>query len=408
MKKRQQKIRENISKNRKTTSTAETQTEKQETSQKTNMDKPRRQVHLNYGHYFLFFLLFLSLFTSYKLIQPYLNPIILAGILAIVLRPFYEKLLRWTRGRKNIAAFLACTLLTLVVMIPLLFLFFALLQQGVQSFNAIYDWVAQEKYRVILEHPLLDDLVAAAQEYLPSIQKLFPDFELTNIRLDKVLLQLSSTTGKYLLNQGGMLVTNLSAIAIQFFLMLFVLFFFLRDQDIIFKAILHLSPLSNTQEREILSKIETVAKSVFLGTFVTGVAQGVAGGVAFSIAHLPGLFWGTVMAFASLIPVVGTALIWVPVTLYLFLSGHWGYGIFMVLWCSLIVGMLDNFVRPLFMKSAGTNMSTLLIFLAVLGGLKYFGLIGLLYGPLLIGLTIVFLYIYSLEFESFLTQQDQN
>ena len=356
----------------------------------------------------MFFLLFLSLFTSYKLIRPYLNPIILAGILAIVLRPFHEKLLRWTRGRKNTAAFLACTLLTLVVMIPLLFLFFALIQQGVQSFNAIYDWVAREQYRAIIEHPLLEDLVAAVQEYLPSIQKFFPDFELTNIRLDTVLLQLSSTTGKYLLNQGGMLVTNLSAIAIQFFLMLFVLFFFLRDQDIIFKTILHLSPLSNTQEREILSKIEIVAKSVFLGTFVTGVAQGLAGGLAFSIAHLPGLFWGTVMAFASLIPVVGTALIWGPAAIYLFLSGHWGYGVFMVGWCALIVGMIDNFVRPLFMKGAGTNMSTLLIFLAVLGGLKYFGLIGLLYGPLLIGLTIVLLYIYSLEFEAFLTQQDQN
>ena len=110
---------------------------------------------------------------------------------------------------------------------------------------------------------MLDDLVAAVQEYLPNVQKLFPDFELTNIQLDKLLLQFSSTTGKYLLNQGGMLVSNLSAIVMQFFLMLFVLFFFLRDQEVIFKTILHLSPLSNTQERQILSRVETVAKSVF-------------------------------------------------------------------------------------------------------------------------------------------------
>lgn len=408
MKKRQSKSRKPVTKDRQTAKTEEKSPEKQADSQKAHAEKTRLRDHLNHGHYFLFFLLFLSLFTSYKLIQPYLNPIILAGILAIMLRPFHEKLVQWTRGRKNIAAFLTCTLLTLIVMIPLLFLLFALIQQGIQSFNAIYDWVAQEKYRTLIEHPLLDDLVDAVQEYLPSIHKLFPDFELTNLQLDKLVLQLSSTTGKYLLNQGGMLVSNLSAIAMQFFLMLFVLFFFLRDQDVIFKTILHLSPLSDSQEREILSKVEAVAKSVFLGTFVTGLAQGFAGGVAFSIAQLPGLFWGTVMAFASLIPVVGTALIWVPASVYLFLSGHWGYGIFMVLWCALIVGMLDNFVRPLFMKGAGNNMSTLVIFLAVLGGLKYFGLIGLLYGPLLIGLTIVFLYIYSLEFEPFLTQQDQN
>jgi predicted PurR-regulated permease PerM len=205
-----------------------------------------------------------------------------------------------------------------------------------------------------------------------------------------------------------MLVSNLSAIVMQFFLMLFVLFFLLRDKDTIFEAILHLIPLSSSQERQILVRIETVAKSVFLGTFVTGIVQGFAGGIAFSIANLPGLFWGTVMAFASLIPVVGTALIWVPASVYLFLSGRWGYGIFMVLWCSIIVGMSDNFVRPLFMKGSGSNMSMLLIFLAILGGLNYFGLMGLLYGPLLIGLTIVLLYMYSLEFEAFLTQQDKN
>lgn len=408
MKKRPQKNRGNVSKDQKTTRAEEKAIGTKDASQKTKDDESRRRAQLNYGHYFLFFLLFVSLFISYKLIQPYLNPIILAGILAILLHPIYEKFLHWTRGRKNLAAFLACTLLTLVVVIPLMFLFFSLIQQGVQSFNAIYDWVAQEKYNALLKHPLLDDLIVTAQEYLPNVQKLFPDFELTNIQLDKLLLQFSSTTGKYLLNQGGMLVSNLSAIVMQFFLMLFVLFFLLRDKDTIFEAILHLIPLSSTQERQILSRIETVAKSVFLGTFVTGIVQGVAGGVAFSIANLPGLFWGTVMAFASLIPVVGTALIWVPASIYLFLSGRWGYGIFMVLWCSIIVGMSDNFVRPLFMKGAGSNMSMLLIFLAILGGLNYFGLMGLLYGPLMIGLTVVLLYMYSLEFETFLTHQDQN
>lgn len=409
MKKRPQKSRRTVSTDQKTTKTEENRPEDQKSSQKNGKDdNSQRRIQLNHGHYFLFFLLFVSLFASYKLIQPYLNPIILAGILTILLHPIYEKLLRWTRGRRNVAAFLACILLTLVVGIPLMFLLFALIQQGVQTFNAISEWVDQEKYNAILTHPLLDDVIAAMQEYLPNVQRFFPDFELTNIQLDKLLLQFSSTTGKYLLNQGGMLVSNLSAIVMQFFLMLFVLFFLVRDKDKIFEAILHLIPLSSTQERQILSRIEVVAKSVFFGTFVTGLVQGFAGGLAFSIANLPGLFWGTVMAFASLIPVVGTAIIWVPASAYLFLSGRWGYGIFMVLWCSIVVGLSDNFVRPLFMKGGGSNMSMLLIFLAVLGGLNYFGLIGLLYGPLLIGLTIVLLYIYSLEFESFLTQQDKN
>ena len=111
------------------------------------------------------------------------------------------------------------------------------------------------------------------------------------------------------------------------------------------------------------------------------------------------------MAFASLIPVVGAAIIWIPAAVYLFVSGQWGYGLFLVLWFSVVVGLLDNLIRPLFMKGPA-NMSTLLIFFSIMGGLNYFGLIGLLYGPLIFGLTTVLLYIYSLEFQPLLNNYE--
>jgi predicted PurR-regulated permease PerM len=145
-----------------------------------------------------------------------------------------------------------------------------------------------------------------------------------------------------------------------------------------------------------------------LGTLITAAAQGTAGGIAFKIAGLPALFWGAMMSFSSLIPFVGTSLIWLPASIYLFLSGRWKYGIFMVLWSVLVVGMIDNFIRPLFMKESGSGMSTLVIFFAILGGLSYFGLIGLLYGPLIVGITLVLLYIYSLEFKGLLNQLDRS
>ena len=159
-----------------------------------------------------------------------------------------------------------------------------------------------------------------------------------------------------------------------------------------------------------MSKIKDVSQSALLGTFVTAIAQGAAGGLAFWITGLPGLFWGTAMAFASLIPLVGTALVWGPAVIYLlFISNephHVGFGIFMFLWSIIVVGPIDNFVRPLFMSGSG-DMSTVLIFFAILGGINYFGLIGLLYGPLLFGLAIVLMYIYNLEFEEFLNYQDE-
>lgn len=360
------------------------------------------------GHYFLFFLIIISLAACYFIIRPYLNAIILATILAILVQPVYRRMVTFCRGRRSLAAFLTCTLLTLVVLLPLLFMLFALIQQGVQSFNAIYDWIATGEYKAVLESSLFLKAQGLGTKYLPDLQKFFPDFNLEQIRLDQYVLQFSSSVGKNLLNQGTFLLGNLTSLIAQFFLLLFTFFFMVRDQEQIIEGILHLVPLSNSQEREILDKIQSVAKSAILGTFITAVAQGVAGGIALHIAGLPGLFWGAMMAFASLVPLVGTALIWIPAAAYLLLAGHWGYALFLTIWCVIFVGSIDNFVRPLFMKGSGQNMSTLVIFFSILGGINVFGLIGLLYGPLIVGLTMVFLYMYSLEFESFLNHQDQN
>jgi len=362
---------------------------------------------LNLSHYFLLILLFLSIFGCYKLLKPYLNPIILALILSTILHPVKQKIQQWVRGRRTLAALLSCVLLMLVVVLPLTFMMVALIQQGIQSFSAIYDWVASGAYSKLIEHPLSVKIVALQNKYLLDIKKFFPEFDPETIQLDKILLRVSSFIGQSLYQSGGKFFGNITSLIGQFFLMIFSFFFIIRDQENIFKTILHLFPLSASHERKIVEKIREVGRSALLGTLVTAFAQGAAGGLAFYIAGLPGLFWGAVMAFTSLIPFVGTALIWVPAAGYLFLSGRWGYGIFIVLWSVIIVGTIDNFVRPLFMKGSGGGMGTLLIFFSILGGLDYFGLIGLLYGPLIFGLTLVLLYIYSLEFKSFLTYQDK-
>ena len=360
------------------------------------------------GHYFLFFLIISSLIACYFIIRPYLNAIILATILAILVQPVYRRVVTFCNGRRSLAAFLTCTLLTLVVVLPLTFTIFSLIQQGAQSFNAIYDWFAAGEYKAILESSWFLKLQGVGEKYLPDLQRFFPDFDLHQIQFDQHVLQLSSSAGKSLVKQGTFLLANLTSLAGQFFLMLFTFFFMVRDQEKMIAGILHLVPLAASQEREILDKVQLVARSAILGTFITAVAQGFAGGVALHIAGLPGLFWGTMMAFASLVPLVGTSLIWIPSVLYLLLSGHWGFALFVAVWCAVVVGTIDNFVRPLFMKGSGQNMSTLVIFFSILGGINVFGLIGLLYGPLIVGLTMVFLYMYSLEFESFLNHQDRH
>lgn len=364
-------------------------------------------VGLNIGHFFLFFLLIIVLAASFHVLSAYWHTIIFAIVLAIVFSPAHRHILRLTGGRENTAALLSCLTLTLVVVLPLLFVFISLIMQGIESFNAIHAWINAGEYEKFIALPLVAKMWAFASPYLPDMTKFFHQLGRGAQPINKTILDVTSQLGTFLISQGGGLMGNLGAFIGKFFLMIFTFFFIIRDGKNIFHHLLHLIPLQTSDEDKIISKIKAVSSSVLLGTFLTAVAQGVVGGFAFWMTGLPGLFWGAMMAFAALIPFVGTALIWLPATGYLLIIGKWGAAIFMVSWCVIVVGLLDNLIRPLFMKGAA-NMSTLFIFFAILGGLNTFGLIGLLYGPLLFGLAMVLLYIYEIEFDQFLNHQDHS
>lgn len=356
--------------------------------------------------WFLFLLLTIVLFGCYKIISPYIHTILTALILSILFTPVHTRIVVFTKGRENLAAFISCFLVTVVVVIPIIFMLLALIQQGADSFTSIYQWIESGEYKTLMEHPYVVSVLTSINNYFPNLQKLYPGLDIHSIQFDQLLMKLASSTGKTLLNQGGNIAANITSLTGKFFLMIFTFFFFVRDEKKIFNYILHLSPLEASQEERIMTKIKDVSKSAILGTFVTAVAQGAAGGIAFAICGLPGLFWGVSMAFASLVPMVGTALIWVPAAIYLAIIGSVKLAIFMTIWSVVIVGGLDNFVRPLFMQG-GANMNTLLIFFAILGGINLFGLIGLLYGPLIFGLAMVLLYIYDMEYGEFLAEQDK-
>jgi predicted PurR-regulated permease PerM len=175
------------------------------------------------------------------------------------------------------------------------------------------------------------------------------------------------------------------------------MFYLVRDGQAMVRAAKDLVPLQEERKVRLLERIRSVAKTVLLGNLLTGLCQGLAGGVGLAVVGLPGLFWGAVMAVASLIPIVGTALVWVPATGYLLLSGRWTAALFLAAWSVLLVGSIDNFLRPFLMSGPGA-LPPFYVFLAVLGGLQYFGLAGVLYGPLVLAFTAVVLYIYKEEF----------
>jgi predicted PurR-regulated permease PerM len=221
------------------------------------------------------------------------------------------------------------------------------------------------------------------------------------------LLKTAAGLGQNVVGLSASLAAGITGFIAKLLLMLFVLFFVLRDYERMFAFFHHAVPLSRSQEDVLLEEIMNVSKSSLLGTFLTALCQGIAGGFALWLAGFPGLFWGSIMAFASLIPIVGTALIWLPAAIYLIVTGSWGWGLFLILWGVLVVGSIDNFLRPMLMHGS-SSMNTVIIFFSLLGGIAAFGLMGLLYGPIIFTITLVLYRLYEQEFKDFLNLQDQS
>lgn len=178
-----------------------------------------------------------------------------------------------------------------------------------------------------------------------------------------------------------------------------MLFFLVRDGRSMLRGLRSLSPLSDQEEDRILEHVSQAARAVVVGNLLTALSQGVVGGVGLAIVGLPGLFLGALMGLASLVPVVGTGLVSIPSIIWLAGVGQWVSAIVLGVWVVLLVGPIDNYLRPFFMRGAGAQ-STFFVFIAIIGGLAHFGVSGLVFGPLILALVVALLDIYRTEFVS--------
>ncbi len=352
------------------------------------------------SHYVLIFALLAAAYACYLIVQPYVNSIIMAFIISLLMFPLHEWIEKKLPNKPNIVSLLSCTVLTFIIVIPLLAVFAAIVQQGSVATQGIYHWVTAGGIEEFFKQPWILKAVNLANEYLP-FDKIEPQ------KIAEKIGQLATSFGSNLVAISAKILGDATSFLASFLLMLFVLFFLLRDHDKIIKALRHILPLSRSQEDRLLNEIEQVSKSAVLGSFLTAVAQGIAGGIGMWVVGFPGLFWGTMFGFASFIPIVGTALIWIPATAYLFIIGDTNWAIFLAIWSMAVVGSIDNILRPLLMQGSG-GMNTLMIFFSLLGGIQLFGLIGLIYGPLIFAIAIVLFNIYEEEFHGFLNNQDKS
>ena len=339
-----------------------------------------------------------ALYACYALIKPFLEPIILAILVGMLAHPVHHWVAQRLHGRQSLAALVTCLALSLLVLLPTMALMAAVLEQGIVYSVKAKDWATPENIQAFMSRPAIVKVHALLVQILPA-----GSLELENIRSQA--LTLASSLGGKFAGVSTALLGSVTSFMLNFVLLLFVLFFVMRDHDRLLEFLRHALPLSRSQEDVLIREVRQVSKSALLGSLLTAITQGFVGGFALWLAGFPAVFWGTVMAFTSLIPFVGTAIIWVPAALYLLLVGEIGWAIFMAAWGAIVVGSIDNFLRPFFMQ--GASMNTVVVFFSLIGGLQVFGLMGLVYGPLIFAVALVLFRMYEDEFSSFLDSQDQ-
>jgi predicted PurR-regulated permease PerM len=286
----------------------------------------------------------------------------------------------------------------LVVIVPLTAFTAKLASMGIERFQAVQVWMEEGKLQTLPE----DERVTAITQSTP-VQKLLElrdqNPALENLNMEEFQAGAVGAIQNILASLGGQvlpLMQNIGSLLFNFLIMLFVMFYFFREGGRIVEFLMRICPLPSEYERRMIERIKAVSKSAVMGTFFTAVAQAVLGMLAFAAVGIPWFFWGIVMGFASLVPIFGTALVWIPCVIFLFISGHTVAATGLFIWCATVVNLADNFLRPFFMQG-DTGVPSMLLFFAILGGVQLFGLVGVIYGPLIFGLCAVLLYIYELE-----------
>ncbi|MGL3605962.1 AI-2E family transporter [Rhizobium sp. G187] len=313
------------------------------------------------------------------LLVPYYTAVLWAVILAIVFFPVHKRLERLLRGRSTVSALLTVLLCICLVILPALAILGSLVQEGTSLYQRI------ESREIDLNVYLL-----RLQDALPT----FLDSWLTSLKLggfadlrEKIsagAMEAGQTIAGSVLSFGQ----NTLEFFISLGLMLYLLFFLFRDGASLGLTLRQSIPLSDDYTRQFLDKFAAVVRATVRGNVIIAVVQGFIGGVAFWTLGIEApLLWGVIMTFLSLLPAVGAALVWVPAAIWLFLIGAWLKGLIMVAVGVLVIGLIDNLLRPP-LVGQGTRLPDYVVLISTVGGISLFGISGFVIGPLIAALFI--------------------
>jgi len=330
-----------------------------------------------HAHYFLLLCLAASFVVVFLIIEPFLAALILAAVFAFLFQPIYKRLL-WLFGRRESLAALITTLVAVVlVLLPVTIL-------GTQIFKEtsnVYQTLTSGGGDQVIGS--IESTIGSVKAWLP-----LPD------GVDLNLSQYAKQGFERLLSNLGAIFSSVAKILLSVFLFLIAFYFLLKDGRKLKNYLVDLSPLADSDDELVVSRLKGAVSATVKGNLTIGLIQGALTGIGFAIFGVPNAaLWGSVAAVSALVPGIGTALVILPAIAYLFLTGNTFGGVGLIVWGVTAVGLIDNFLGPKLI-GRGMRLHPLAVFLAVLGGLAFFGPLGFLLGPLAMSVCLALVDIY--------------
>jgi predicted PurR-regulated permease PerM len=333
---------------------------------------------------FLFLLLAATL-AFLAVIWPFAGTVLWAVVLAILFAPLYRRLLKRTRGGRNQAAFATLLVIMVGVLLPVAFITTALVQEAAQ----VYQDVQAKRIDV---GGWLQQVLQAMPGWLQNLLNRVGIGDLAAVQ--QKLAAGAGEASRFIATRAVSIGQNTFEFLVAIAVMLYMLYFLLRDGDEVAGAVEHALPLASSHKSYLIDTFATVIRATVKGNVVVAVVQGAIGGVALALLGIhAALLWGVLMAFLSLLPAVGAAMVWAPIAAYLLLTGAIWQGVTLIAVGVLVIGLVDNILRPI-LVGKDTRMPDYLVLLSTLGGIALFGISGFVIGPVIAAL---FLAVWKLQ-----------
>lgn len=334
----------------------------------------------------------LVLWATFRIIWPFITPILLGAILVTLTYSLYQRLLPRMRNRRWLAAAIMLVGITFLLVIPLFLIAIALVHEA----NNVIAGMQSGEARQFFAHLDLSTRLAFLRRWVPG-------FDPATLDPQHLLMPLVQEIPGWVARHGTAVVGGIAGLVVAFLLMLLATFFFYTEGETIMKEIATLSPLPERYDREFATQFKNVIDATFRGYIVTGIVEGIVTAIGLVVTGVPSaLFWGAFATIVSLLPFVGPPIVWVPAAVYLYFQVGAGHAalwqpIVLTLWGIILVPVAEYAVRPWAMKGKSELPAIPLLF-SVIGGIAAFGFIGLVIGPLVFSLLMSIIDIYKRSF----------